>query len=114
MRAIGCCPAGDPNGKPYGVGKSCCGSHVFEDDGNSFCCEYDMAVYQNTLMGITQCNNNVEIPETEPISGPTAGPQIAPSEFPSVPQEMPYDADPEYVTEDGQCPPAFWIPSHGF
>jgi len=111
MRAIGCCPAGDPNGKPYGVGKGCCGSHVFEDDGNSFCCEYDMQVYQNTLMGITQCNNNFEIPETEPINGPTAGPQIAPSEFPSVPEEMPYDADPEYVTEDGQCPPAFWIPS---
>merc|ERR1712176_57536 len=111
MRAIGCCPAGDPNGKPYGVGKGCCGSHVFEDDGNSFCCEYDMQVYQNTLMGITQCNNNFEIPETEPINGPTAGPQIAPSEIPSVPEEMPYDADPEYVTEDGQCPPAFWIPS---
>ena len=69
-----------------------------------------MQVYQNTLMGITQCNNNFEIPETEPINGPTAGPQIAPSEFPSVPEEMPYDADPEYVTEDGQCPPAFWIP----
>jgi uncharacterized protein YegL len=111
MRAIGCCPAGDPNGKPYGVGKGCCGSNVFEDDGNSFCCEYDMQVYQNTLMGITQCNNNFEIPETEPINGPTAGPQIAPSEFPSVPEEMPYDADPEYLTTEGQCPPAFWIPS---
>jgi uncharacterized protein YegL len=107
MRAIGCCPENDPTGKPYGPGKACCGNSVYDDDGNYFCCDYDMNVYRNTLGGITECNNAIPFPEPtrddwegfEPTSF-----QIA--EIPSTPQPI-YEDE----VEQGQCPPAYWIPS---
>ena len=53
---IGCCPAGDPTGKPYGPGKACCCGTVYNDDGSNFCCDANCEVYSNTLSGITKCN----------------------------------------------------------
>ena len=36
-KAVGCCPNGDPNGKPFGPGKACCCDKVYHTD-TSFCC----------------------------------------------------------------------------
>jgi len=54
-RAIGCCPAGDPTGKPYFPGQGCCCGTLY-DESNSFCCELSCKVFESTLKGWTQCN----------------------------------------------------------
>ena len=103
MIPIGCCPAGDPNGKPYGAGKGCCCGTVFNDDGNNFCCESDCQVYSNTLSGITKCNlamGDVDYPwDSHGTMPPTIPPYTT-----MEPQQ--YDIDYELA-----CPSAFYIPS---
>jgi len=111
---IGCCPAGDPSGKPYGPGMNCCCGQVYDEDA-SMCCDYSCKVYPNTLQGITRCNmDSVEVTtpavwrdETKTIAEPTHNPPYwipdppVPSEDPMVPA----------VIEAGKCPKAWYVPS---
>ncbi|CAG5081459.1 Oidioi.mRNA.OKI2018_I69.PAR.g9882.t1.cds [Oikopleura dioica] len=62
-RAIGCCPAGDPTGKPYFPGQGCCCGELY-DESTSFCCELSCKVFESTLKGWTQCNA-VEVDYTD-------------------------------------------------
>lgn len=108
MIPIGCCPAGDPNGKPYGAGKGCCCGTVFNDDGNNFCCESDCQVYGNTLSGITKCNlamGDVDYPWD---SHGTMPPTIPPYTTVDPWDPSTHDSSIDYELA---CPSAFYIPS---
>lgn len=55
---IGCCPQGDPMGKPYSAGMSCCCGTVY-DENMQMCCQHSCAVYPNTLSGITKDRSKI-------------------------------------------------------
>lgn len=112
---IGCCPAGDPTGKPYGPGKNCCCGQVYDDD-SQMCCDYSCKVYPNTLQGITKCNMDaVEVTtpaaewhdDTKTIAEPTHNP---PYWIPDPPKTSEDPNQPE-VVENGKCPKAWYVPS---
>lgn len=108
MIPIGCCPANDPTGKPYGAGKACCCGTVYNDDGNSICCEANCEVYSNTLQGITQCNlasiNNDDIDDIP------ADEQYTPSHN-DMPDDGPPDYTPEFHDYSEGCATGWYIPS---
>lgn len=109
MIPIGCCPANDPTGKPYGAGKACCCGTVYNDDGNSICCEANCEVYSNTLQGITQCNlasiNNDDHGDSD-ISEDEYTPQHT-----DIPDEGPPDYTPEFHDYSDGCAQGWYIPS---
>jgi len=57
-KAIGCCPADDADGTPYGPGKACCCGRIYVDDGSKFCCEDNCSVYDNTEINRLNCNDD--------------------------------------------------------
>lgn len=104
MIPIGCCPANDPMGKPYGAGKACCCGTVYTDDGNSFCCEANCEVYSNTLSGITKCNL-ATVDDTQHDDDDTYVPSS------ELPDDGPPDYQPQFEDYDGGCSAGWYIPS---
>jgi uncharacterized protein YegL len=108
---IGCCPQGDPMGKPYSAGMSCCCGTVY-DENMQMCCQHSCAVYPNTLSGITKCNLDM-IPDTTEDYG-TIG--LMTTAQPSIPMSNPVHPSPEPETivweeEEGKCPRAWYVMS---
>lgn len=73
-KAIGCCPNGDPNGKPFGPGKACCCDKVYHTD-TAFCCmphgcDGSQEVLDITPENISLCESFKSCP-AEPKSGKT-------------------------------------------
>ena len=71
-KAIGCCPNGDPNGKPFGPGKACCCDKVYHTD-TAFCCmphgcDGSQEVLDITPENISLCESFKSCP-AEPKSG---------------------------------------------
>lgn len=71
-KAIGCCPNGDPNGKPFGPGKACCCDKVYHTD-TAFCCmphgcDGSQEVLDITPENISLCESFKSCPK-EPVSG---------------------------------------------
>jgi len=108
---IGCCPQGDPMGKPYSAGMSCCCGTVY-DENMQMCCQHSCAVYPNTLSGITKCNLDM-IPDTTEGYGT---PDAITTPQPSIPMSNPVHPSPEPETivweeEEGKCPRAWYVMS---
>jgi len=115
---IGCCPEGDPYGKPYTAGKRCCCGQVYDED-KQFCCDSSCSVYSNTLQGITKCNiDSAQMDTTiapehfEPNQDPTKFvPETSPTPYAKTQPPMPEDPYPTLIEEEGKCAKAFYIPN---
>jgi len=108
MIPIGCCPANDPTGKPYGAGKACCCGTVYNDDGNSICCEANCEVYSNTLQGITKCN--LASINNDDGNGDMGEDEYTPQHT-DVPEDGPPDYQPEFTDYSAGCAQGWYIPS---
>lgn len=110
---IGCCPAGDPMGKPYGPGMACCCGTVYDEE-KQMCCESSCRVYSNSLSGLTRCNMDMVKETTTPLpwnDQTKTMPEPTPTSYeipnpPAVTTEL-Y----EYEEEVGQCAKAWYVPS---
>lgn len=106
---IGCCPSGDPFGKPFGPGHNCCCGKIYNED-TQHCCSYSCKVYANTLQGITQCNMDAPMVTEDPIHHDPTDNIPEPTSDPWFPPPEPTEVDYDYG-ETGKCAQAWYIPS---
>lgn len=112
MIPIGCCPAGDPSGTPFGPGHACCCGTVYNDE-THFCCDHSCKAYTNTLHGITQCNMDMSPITTENPFHDVTKTMPEPTKTPAWIPEPPEQTEAPFIdyVETGKCAQAWYIPA---